>query len=52
MAYKKQNRQQRIEAKGYKVIFTTSGKVIAKKNTISFIDDSVTGLHKQMFGYG
>lgn len=52
MAYKKQNRQERIEAKGYKVIFTTSGKVLAIKDTVSFIDESVTGLHKQMFGYG
>lgn len=51
MAYTKKNRQQRIESKGYKVVFTTSGKVLAKKGSLGFIGESITDLHTQLFGY-
>ena len=42
--------QQKLENKGYKVVFTMSGKVIASKGSHSYTADSVTALCKKILG--
>ena len=47
-------RQERIENKGYKVIFDMNGRSVfaSKNNGLSKIKGtSITGLHRQIFGY-
>lgn len=49
--YKRRNRKERIESKGYRVIYTSCGKVIAKKGDIAEIGNSLTEVYEKMFGY-
>lgn len=49
--YKKKTRRERIESKGYRIINTTCGKVIAKKGDIAEIGDSLQEIYRRMFGY-
>lgn len=49
--YKKLTRKERIELKGYKVIYTTCGKVIAKKEGIAEIGNTLTEVYRSIFGY-
>ena len=51
MAYKKLTRVERIKSKGYRVINTTCGKVIALKGSVNIIGNSISDLHYKMFGY-
>lgn len=51
MAYKRLTRKERIQRKGYKVINTTCGKVIALKGAVNIIGNSIHDLHLKMFGY-
>lgn len=49
--YKRKTRKERLEAKGYRIINTTCGKVIAKKDDISEIGDTLSEVYKSIFGY-
>jgi len=44
-------RLERIERKGYKVIADLSGVVFAEKNGRQIKANSITELHKKIFGY-
>lgn len=49
--YKKKTRKERIESKGYRIIRTQCGKVIAKKDDIAEIGNSLQEIYRKMFGY-